>query len=811
VQVLVRPIAGSRGQPSLLVGKRTSAPVSIAISAVGDATDSEMNGPPPATPSGDSVGRELNPRSSNGRARRWTWRPPRDQLALLGLAAGFVLLITYLGELRYEEFFTTNWDLGINQQLLWTTAHGRLLYETGDAEFFGVQSFLEVHPAYIAFLLVPLYAVAPYPVTLFVVQAVMFALSVVPLYLLARSQLPNPSIVVLLLALYLLSFPALSAILYDFHWEAFVPLEYLTFFYLIWTRRFALSAVPLAAGLLTLEVFPFLVGGIALLWLIDRFRVLGGRWRSMARDWDSRFAVLLLAGMAVAYLVLRVVQYDVIPAAIGAASPGNVASGIGQPFLPQVSSLTVGLSLTYWVLLFSALAFLPLLAPRFLVLSIPWFVYSVVLSPSFATQFGDQYAFLALAPLAVAMVFGAGRLEKKVRADDAHPFVLALAIVGVAGLALALAAAFWSPVLLSRSIPWPLYAVVTVPFALLTLIVIVAHRRTATPRRGPESWAQLRRWRTPRVRGALLGGALATFVAFNLLMSPLNTDNFQATPYPGYWLEYSSNPMSSEMGWITNRIPSGAVLLASDYLFPYVANDQNAWAVPWYTVVPGQPPVYFPFSATNLPTYVLTNQADWFNFPSSITSRLSNSSVYGLVAFVFMKPYPGTVSLYELDYHGAPQARYISKPPPVDFFTAQNLSTGPSGRVGLGPSAKFRQIIFSQPVSDPNSITSAIWYGPYVTLPPATYVITANLSGSLAHDGNSSQPILTMNGGPFVVPPLYNISVYANQLSSTSWTNITWTLVLPVAYNLIEFRGYLTYVEGRANGHVELNYIEVAA
>lgn len=738
-------------------------------------------------------------------------RIPLGDLAwLLAICGIFVAGLTYLGTLRFENFYTANWDLGINQQLLWTAAHGQLMYETGDAEFYGIHSFLQVHPAYVGFLIAPIYAWAPFPWTLFILQSSIFVATVIPLYLLARTVIEDRRWIFLGLILFVMSFPVISGLLYDFHWEAFLPFEFAMFFYLFRSQRYGWSLVPLSVGILTLEVFPFLVGGVAVLVLYERWQHIGSRWRILIRDRLSRVAFVLLLIMLVVYVAQRVIQVQVIPAIAGySGSPsafGGEITGILNVHLTPGSLI---LSTNYWLLMLAAFAFLPLLAPRYLLLELPWFIYSVVLSPFFSSQYGDQYALVAVSTLSVALVYGLARAVRI--ANESNRWKLPqLVLVGSSIWSLAVAS-LWSPLLLSRTVPWPVYILLVAPPVLIVYWLWSESHRDKAPTPHEHSSGPSRSRSAFRRRGVVMGASIACFVAFNVLMSPLNAANFQATSYTGYWLRYSPNPLSADMPWITSSIPSNAVVLTSDFLFAYVANDPNAWAVTWYPVVPGQPPLYFPFDANHLPRYVLIDEADWFNFPSSITSQLSNRSVYGLVAYVFSTETPGTIALYRLGYGGPASARVLGSPPTTRYYTAANLTVGPSGRVRPDASALFGTIIESQPVTEPSQANRSIWYGPYVSLPPGAYRITANLSGTLLPGGDFSQPILTMTGGPYFVRPIYNISVHASQLASKGWSTISWSIDLTAAWPLMEFRGYLEYSDGRPTGSIELNYLEVAS
>lgn len=726
---------------------------------------------------------------------------------LLAFAASFVTLLTYLGILRFENFYTTNWDLGINQQMLWTTAHGRLLYETGDVEFANVRSFLEVHSTYIAVPFAALYASAPYPSTLFALQAGAFIVSIVPVYLLARRLVGSHTLILLVVVLYATSFPVLSALLYDYHWEAFLPVEFLSFFLLYRARRYAWCLVPLLAGLLTLEVFPFLIGGVSLLIIYEQFRKIGFRWRSLIRNRDLQIAILLLVGMLVAYVAERYIQILVIPLLVGySGSPGTVPSAITGVFAVHSTVVSLAHSASYWMLMAAAFAFLPLLAPRFLLLTVPWFVYSTFLTPFFSGQYGSQYALVAVATLAVPLVYGVAHLEKLSRGP--LPRSLTGVVIGASSILFLAASLEWSPHLLTPAPPDSVYFLLIAPLcAVLGTVGYAAFRSKVDGAKVREPESPSRLWTRPRVRETAIAVSIALFVGFNLAMSPLNTSNFRATSYPGYELSYSANPASGDMAWLTAQIPSDSVVLSSDYLFPYVANNPNAWAVPWYPMTPGNPP-NFPYSGSNLPRFVLIDAADWYNFPSSITSELSNPSAYGLVAYIYTPGYPGTISLYERGYPGLPTARFVTPLAPAQYYSSANLSLGQSGVVRSNSTSKFGSVIVSVPISQPKSNASLIWGGPHISLPPSHYTLTVNLSGNASRK-DFGGPVLALLIGPSYDPSLYNVSLNASALTPSHWTSVSFPVNLPVAYPDLVFQGYLEYTDGEPNGSVMLNYLEV--
>jgi uncharacterized membrane protein len=736
-------------------------------------------------------------------------RRPRflEWAALLTMLGAFAIVVTYLCDLRAENFFTTNWDLGINQQMLWTTTHGSLLYEAGDFESYGVSSFLQVHSTYLALLIAPIYSAAPIPLTLIAIQATVFAASSVPLYLIGRSVVRRRLLLFLGILVYLTNFVILSGLFYDFHWEAFIPLEFFSFFLLVHRRRFLLSLAPLFAGMLTLEVFPFLAGGIILFFFVER---LGGRswtWKKILADQDVRILAGLLALAGLSYVLLRFLEYVVIPGLLGVPSSTAGSSGaLTSIFTFTANSGSLGHSALYWMLILACLGFLPILSPKHLILALPWFAESVFFFPAFSSHFGNQYGLLAVSSVAIAFFYGLGNLE-----SSSHGFplrtALALALFAdLVTLTVFAASTNGSRVLLSGTVGALVWAAVLCG-------PVVAVGWTWVSRRIPQGQGPvverpgLRRLR--RVHAPLLVATFAVLLVFNGVMSPVNTNNFDATPLPGYAFQWGQNPVAAQMGWVTSYVPSGAVILASDNLFPYVANNPNAYSVPWFVIGPSSPLPYFPFTATDLPDFVLVDVSQFSLLPPFLQQDLFNSTTYGLVVYVYTTEFPGTVYLFEEGYALPPLGREMMTPPATYFFSSANLTLGPVGRVGTSPIGKFGTTIASTP-GYPFTGNNCIWYGPYVTLLPGAYHVVFNLTGVAL---NGSKPLLDLRTGPYLagysLGGLVSSVVYPGQLSPNRWTNLQYNITFSVLYPYLEFRGYLEFTKGIPNGSITLNYIEV--
>ena len=528
------------------------------------------------------------------------------QILSIGIAVYIGVSFT-LSCLRLLEFTATNWDLGIFQQGLWTTTHGYTFFEVGDWEGYGSVSFLQVHPALVLYLLVPVYTLAPSPLTLLALQSVLVGLAAIPLYRIGLHVLGEPRRSVGLAMLYLAFAPVLTANLYDFHLEALLPLE-LFLVFLFWLQgRYLWGLLAAGFAFVSLEVTPFYVAAIALYFLLPKLRShpsangISSRaspswWKRYLAERSVRWGLVLLVASGLAYLLLRGFEWWVLPGLLGVPpQPPVGTSSIVGPASPVGLGLTftftanLGVKLGYWGLLVALLGFLPLFSPRGLVLALPWFFFTMQSNHLAWVQLGYQYGFLSAIPLVLAAVTGLRRFEVSIL-----PRLRRLA----------------SPV-----------------------------QRLPVPR-------ALRRIRHPR-RVAAIAFLLVLLIA-NVALTPVNPrmQNLNSA-LSGYRVSYTVVPGYSAVAHAAALIPPDSLVLSSDNLFPFVANDPKAYSLLW---IPQQP-TYLPFDPAHLPTFVFISSKEQFAEPSWLYIATSNTTLYGTIALVKNTP-AGTVHLWERGYAG---------------------------------------------------------------------------------------------------------------------------------------------------------------
>lgn len=122
--------------------------------------------------------------------------------------------IACLSVARYGGYNAGMNDLGKMSQAVWSATQGQPLTVT---THHGPMSRLSWHVELIYFLLAPVYALLPSPITLLIIQAALFVAAAFPLYSLSLRNLENHIVSLVIVAVYLLYPGAQAAVLFDFH------------------------------------------------------------------------------------------------------------------------------------------------------------------------------------------------------------------------------------------------------------------------------------------------------------------------------------------------------------------------------------------------------------------------------------------------------------------------------------------------------------------------------------------------------------------------------------------------------------------
>ncbi len=208
----------------------------------------------------------------------------------------YSLEMSHQAILRYETFKATAFDLGNMDQVLWNTLHGRLFQFTNQAiDWYGPPTRLAIHFEPIILPLSLLYSFGADPRILLVFQTLALASGSLPVFLLTRKIIPQwPLLAALMATTYLLA-PALIGLnIFDFHpvalatpllLYALLALEYKHYAWFLVACVLAACTkedVPLAIAMLGILVIwkyklprlglTLLIGGA--LWSLIAFRII---------------------------------------------------------------------------------------------------------------------------------------------------------------------------------------------------------------------------------------------------------------------------------------------------------------------------------------------------------------------------------------------------------------------------------------------------------------------------------------------------------------------------------------------------------
>ncbi|NOT33687.1 MAG: DUF2079 domain-containing protein [Candidatus Eisenbacteria bacterium] len=350
------------------------------------------------------------------------------RLALAAMIAAWSTWSVWLCARKFRYFLYDDVDLGIFTQAVDRLLHGTLFNSIRGMNWLGDHSSLNL------FLLAPLHALFPSPLTLLTVQSLALALGAIPCYALARRELGDERLALYVAALYL-AYPALGYVsLFEFHPESLAVAPLLAAFLALRTQRPRACLAWSAVSLLAREDVALVVLAMA------AYAVLATRGR--ARRTGAGLAALAVASLAVSFLWLKPhlssgeAEYGRMYAAWGNSAWDIAGSIVRQP-LRALSALisTPGdpfdsrSKLEFLLHLMLPVAFLPLAGGPALLVAVPTLAEHLLSSRGQQHSIVFQYTALMIPAVFVATVLGLRRLSMR---DGALARDRAAALLGVA-------------------------------------------------------------------------------------------------------------------------------------------------------------------------------------------------------------------------------------------------------------------------------------------------------------------------------------------------------------------------------------------
>lgn len=320
---------------------------------------------------------------------------PARRYALMVVVVGciYTVVLSFYSIAHYAMFYADTYDLGQYDQTLWLISRGFYAYSTG----MGLH-ILGNHGAFILYPLAALYWIASDVRFLLIVQTIIIALGVVPIYLIAKAH-DRPLVGLIVAIAYLLHPATINMNLFDFHPDTLAATALLFAIWAAERRRWWIVGIACLIILGAKENFALTVAFFGF-WLICR------------RLWRPG-VVLLLVGTAWFFFATRVM----LPAFNGQQEAlhlsrfsqfGNSMQQIAAFFLlhPQVilADLLQPAKLYYLAALLLPFAFLPLLSPRYLILALPALMLNMLSNYDAQQTLIFHYNALIIAVAAVACI-----------------------------------------------------------------------------------------------------------------------------------------------------------------------------------------------------------------------------------------------------------------------------------------------------------------------------------------------------------------------------------------------------------------------
>ncbi|MCP8320577.1 MAG: DUF2079 domain-containing protein [archaeon] len=340
--------------------------------------------------------------------------PPKLIIATFLFVAFFSIFLAQ----NHNIFNTYAWDLGIFDQVLWSTLHGRPFYYTLEPFWSQYNNFLATHFSPILVLVLPFYALYPKPETLFVVHSVIIALGAIVAYKLSQLVLKNDKHALIFSMLYLLNPLVVGQAFSSLHLEDFFMTSMMFTIYFFIKRDWWKYFFCLALTLMTIEyaAIPLIFFGITMLLMINK-------WGSPS--WGVKFLIPLitivssLLYFALAQhmrLTLGLIEVNIHQEwrILGANSIVEVPLKIIENPIAALNALSYDFFYKIWYLLmiFAPVLFLPLLKPTYLLPTLPWLVIALFSNyPAYYVIFTYYPAFVA-PYIFLATIYGFRKITK---------------------------------------------------------------------------------------------------------------------------------------------------------------------------------------------------------------------------------------------------------------------------------------------------------------------------------------------------------------------------------------------------------------
>jgi uncharacterized membrane protein len=299
-----------------------------------------------------------------------------SSLPFILVVVGATVYTCYFGYYTYCFYYSlrTGYDLGIYDSLVWNMMHGGSYFKAPPWSGPGHSHFGN-HSEFIAYALLPIYALRPNGGTLLLIQAAALGGAAIPLYKLARRHIDRwPACI---LALSYLLYPALHGEnLFEFHFICLAPFLLWWAWYFLESRRNGWAALFVLLTLAVREDVTTWVAVLGAYFLLSGRRPKAGILLAVVGTlccFSLKFVAMPYVGGGESFTDI---YKDLIPPD-GKGFGSVVATLLGNPGF-TMSTLAETNKLIFMLQILLPLAFLPLRRPIGLLLCIPGFFFTVL-------------------------------------------------------------------------------------------------------------------------------------------------------------------------------------------------------------------------------------------------------------------------------------------------------------------------------------------------------------------------------------------------------------------------------------------------
>lgn len=312
---------------------------------------------------------------------------------------------------KYKTFWTWCYDFGIFAQMYEYMRTTLLPYTT--CERGKLLSHFAVHVSPIYYLILPIYAVFPYPQTLLISFSLVTLSGVIPLYLIARHYKFSNALSLCISLMYVFSPALIGASFYDIHENMFLPSLILWFLYFFEKGKSLPMYISMVLVWFVKEDAPIFMICIALYMILTRNRKKQGAIVLLTSIGYMITVMLLLKTFGEGVMEYRLANLMTDPE----AGLGNVATtALRNPALFIKESFEEEKILCFLQMMIPV-AFLPLFPKKIsqLTLVIPLFVENLVSDYAFQASINYQYVYGPLALLIYSSLVVASEMKPSIR------------------------------------------------------------------------------------------------------------------------------------------------------------------------------------------------------------------------------------------------------------------------------------------------------------------------------------------------------------------------------------------------------------